>query len=100
MKTARTHLKAFAGICVLVFCVAFYGLPNMVRVSPDVLMTITEEENKESTKEGAECNFKGEHTTLAVIVQEGRLLLSLVNHCDSSLPTEHISEVPVPPPEV
>lgn len=83
----------------LVFCVAFYGLPNMIRVSPDVLITITEEENKESSKEGAESHLKGERPVHAVVVQQGRLLLTVVNQCDSSLPTEHISEVPVPPPE-
>jgi hypothetical protein len=94
-------LKALAATCVLLFCVAFYGLPIMIQVSPDVLITITEEENKEAQKEGAaESDVKGEHIAQAVIVQEGRLLLHLVNHCNGSLPTEHITEVPVPPPEV
>jgi hypothetical protein len=96
---SHTVLTRFLAITLLVVLSATWlGASAWVGVAAEVEWRSSDEDSPNETKEDVKNELKSIKEGQRILLLPGSLLLSHVNSQDGRLPTEHISEVPVPPP--
>ena len=98
MRSNTVFTRFLAITLLVVLSVTWVGASAWVGVAAEMEWKSSDEGSSKETKEAAKHELKSFNDGQRVLLLPGSLLLSQVNSQDGQLPTEHVFEVPVPPP--
>lgn len=98
MTAHHLFTRSLAIILLIMLSGTWFGPGAWAGITQEVEWKTSDEGSSNETKEDAKHLMRAFSAGQRTLLLPGSLLLSLMNSQDGQLPTEHISEVPVPPP--